>query len=620
MKLKRFRVKNFRSVIDSGLIKCEDVTTLVGINESGKTNILLALWKLNPIKNGEIDPSHDIPASKVSELRGKFDSTFFIYAVFELGESAESINKELGTTFSPTTELILGRNYRGNYSFCFGGKDNQKKLKDLLSLRRSVIRNGERRIICFTEEKVLSILMPYVPTFVYYSNYSNLESKIYLPHAIKMLKGEDISIINTKDDQIRTTRILFDYMRVSPEELYKMGRDPLDLARENRGSEEPSVGEIRQAELEKENRTLLLQDAGRRLTKEFNESWKQGKYTFHFYVDGDCFFIGVSDDKRPEEINLAQRSTGLQSFLSFYLIFLMETQKENKNSILLLDETGLTLHPIAQRDLASFFNVLAKNNQIIHTTHSPFIVDPERIDRCRVVYTDEAGGTAVSEDLRKGSTEKGRKSIYAVHAALGLTVSDMLFQGCKPVIVEGVSDQIYLSFIKRFLIREKNNPVQKDLIFVPVGGAKNVSSVASLLTSTNDVLPIVLLDSDKMGDDFRNKLESELYKENKKRILSIKTFTQIEQSEIEDLIPSELIAKSINSVLVIRSGNELKPDESKPILPQIEDYAAQNKVTFDSGSKVELAKTIGKEIENNPESVPDKYKKMWISLFKKMNG
>ena len=103
MKLKRFRVKNFRSVIDSGLIKCEDVTTLVGINESGKTNILLALWKLNPIKNGEIDSSHDIPASKVSELRGKFDSTFFIYAVFELGESAESINKELGTTFSPTT-------------------------------------------------------------------------------------------------------------------------------------------------------------------------------------------------------------------------------------------------------------------------------------------------------------------------------------------------------------------------------------------------------------------------------------------------------------------------------------------------------------------------------------
>ena len=46
MKLQRFKVANFRSVIDSGWITVDDVTTLVGINESGKSNILLALWKL----------------------------------------------------------------------------------------------------------------------------------------------------------------------------------------------------------------------------------------------------------------------------------------------------------------------------------------------------------------------------------------------------------------------------------------------------------------------------------------------------------------------------------------------------------------------------------------------
>ena len=61
MKLIRYKVTNFRSVKDSGWIECSDVTTLVGINEAGKSNLLLALWKLNPAKDGEIDPLHDLP-------------------------------------------------------------------------------------------------------------------------------------------------------------------------------------------------------------------------------------------------------------------------------------------------------------------------------------------------------------------------------------------------------------------------------------------------------------------------------------------------------------------------------------------------------------------------------
>lgn len=55
MKLVRYCVMNFRSVKNSGWIDCDDVTTLVGVNESGKSNLLLALWKLNPARGGEID-------------------------------------------------------------------------------------------------------------------------------------------------------------------------------------------------------------------------------------------------------------------------------------------------------------------------------------------------------------------------------------------------------------------------------------------------------------------------------------------------------------------------------------------------------------------------------------
>ena len=68
MKLLRYKVTNFRSVEDSDWIECDDVTTLVGINESGKTNLLLALWKLNPASNGKIDILHDLPVSKLNSL------------------------------------------------------------------------------------------------------------------------------------------------------------------------------------------------------------------------------------------------------------------------------------------------------------------------------------------------------------------------------------------------------------------------------------------------------------------------------------------------------------------------------------------------------------------------
>ena len=48
MKLKKYQVTEFRSVDDSGWIETDDVTALIGTNESGKTNTLLPLWKLNP--------------------------------------------------------------------------------------------------------------------------------------------------------------------------------------------------------------------------------------------------------------------------------------------------------------------------------------------------------------------------------------------------------------------------------------------------------------------------------------------------------------------------------------------------------------------------------------------
>ena len=69
MKLESFRVRNFRSVFDSGVITTEKLTAILGRNESGKTNLLLALKSLNPAEGfGKLNDIKDFPRNrKLSE-------------------------------------------------------------------------------------------------------------------------------------------------------------------------------------------------------------------------------------------------------------------------------------------------------------------------------------------------------------------------------------------------------------------------------------------------------------------------------------------------------------------------------------------------------------------------
>ena len=326
------------------------------------------------------------------------------------------------------------------------------------------------------------------------SNYGNLSSKIYLPNVIKWLNGQTVAGVEVNDDQVRTLRVLFDFVKLNPTEILELGKDPKMLAieRTRNSNSTPSAEEIKKAEDDKEERSILLQSASGDLTKKFRDWWKQGEYKFRFEADGDYFRIWVSDKIRTDEVGLELRSTGLQWFISFYLIFLVESQENHKNAILLLDEAGLTLHPLAQKDLSRFFDNLSTNNQIINTTHSPFIVDTTNIDRCRVVYMDDKGFTVASSDLRQGADALNEKSIYAVHAAMGLSVSDILLQGCQNIVVEGPSDQHYLNAIKSFLIREKLIAPKQEIVFVPSGGVKGVPGVVSILSSKADELPSLI--------------------------------------------------------------------------------------------------------------------------------
>ena len=69
----------------------------------------------------------------------------------------------------------------------------------------------------------------------------------------------------------------------------------------------------------------------------------------------------------------------------------------------------------------------------------------------RKVYVDATGTSTVTSDLREGDAGQ-RGAAYAVFAAVGLSVAESLLLGCDAVVVEGPSDQYYMTAIKNLLI------------------------------------------------------------------------------------------------------------------------------------------------------------------------
>lgn len=693
MQLIGYRVTNFRSVDDSGWINTDLVTSLIGVNESGKTNLQIPLWKLNPAQEGEIHPNSDYPKRIFGMIRENPEDFAFIAAKFAL--QAELSNKlaDLANVSSDVTaEVTVERYFDGEYAIDFhlfvkphvpdvtvtsvlaaaiteiqaitplkteeqghalvlqklstfqtsfgnGREPMMAKLRALIASVKALVPESppkssalyprvhglvdELHALLATETApspsavpgVKEAVLAALPKFVYYSNYGNLDSEIYLPHVVQNLNRSELGAKEAA--KARTLRVLFRFVRLEPAEILTLGQDHKDPSRQ------PTETEIAAIAEKKRERSILLQSAGTDLTTKFKQWWKQGNYRFRFEADGDHFRIWVSDDRRPEEIELESRSTGLQWFLSFYLVFLVESQGgAHQSAILLLDEPGLSLHPLAQRDLAEFFNGLATTNQIVFTTHSPFLVDADRLDRVRKVYVDEDGTTRASPDLRKSSAKNAQAgAAYAVYSALNLNVSESLLLGCQPVVVEGASDQHYLTAIKVLLISQRLIAPARELVFPPGGGTKTLRITASILTGRDDELPFTLLDGDAMGVRMIKELSTNLYSADIQKLLCTDTYVGFAGSEVEDLFPPEMVADAVDRHLRSADLPFAEMLKAGPIVPQIELWAKSQSVELEFGWKVEVAKRVKQSLlSKGIDAVGSSRIGMWTTMFEDFLG
>jgi energy-coupling factor transporter ATP-binding protein EcfA2 len=445
------------------------------------------------------------------------------------------------------------------------------------------------------EDQLCEIVEAQLPVFIYFENYGILDSAIWLPRFIEDLKNRP------NDPKVRTIRAMFRHVRLDPSQVAELGSGGAE--RERHSGNQPSEEAILADERLKDERAIKLNSASIDITKRFSEWWSQRRHKIRYHADGAYFRIWIADDRRPDvEIELEERSKGFQWFFSFYLVFLVESEDGHKDAILLLDEPGLDLHPTAQQELITFFENLAESNQLVYTTHSPFLIDGENIQRVRPVTEDSDGRSWVSI----GEWPKDRETIFPLQAAAGYAMVRGLFQHRRNVLVEGMSDLYYLHALSHQCRRANRVALPEEIYVTACGGTKLVGQFASLFMGQG-VRPLVLLDGDEAGKVRRDALLKDLYCGHMDAIMMLDDVLgrSGEQLEIEDILGEDIIIPALSSVL----GKPLKlnaADRDAGSLPaQIKAAARRKGIELPEGWKASVAIELVSEWAEKKTILPD---------------
>lgn len=116
MRMIKFRVENYRSIIDSGWVAVDDIAVVVGKNESGKSSLLKALWKFNPYHKSKYSLEREWPRGKRKERSlEKIVAT----VLFKFSEDELDQLRKIHPSCKDITEVEVKRNYKGTHSYNF---------------------------------------------------------------------------------------------------------------------------------------------------------------------------------------------------------------------------------------------------------------------------------------------------------------------------------------------------------------------------------------------------------------------------------------------------------------------------------------------------------------------
>lgn len=520
--------------------------------------------------DGQVGENETRPSTVLSEITAGWPKTTIV-----TGNKAEAILKWLGEMVAVVDE------------------DNARENERLAKLR-------ERVTISVDRDTAVAILHERLPVFVLFNNYFRVRPLIHLGHLAQRIASNAFD-----DDQYDYGNVcLLKLLGLDAAKLSEMGKTGVDA----RGQQNAQLDTIRD---DLDARQYQLNAASIRLTKDIRSAWKpkvdRGEAdTLRITSDGQYLKVVVVDDLGVE-VELDQRSEGFQWLVSFFVVFFAEAEDKHENAVLLLDEPGLHLHGLKQRDFRDTLSRLAEDNQTLYTTHSPFLVGPDELDRVRVVeMTNRNVGTKVHTSV----TSSDPAALLPLQEALGYDLAQSLFSQQRNFIVEGLTDYWYVGAISALFEEAGRDGLRKNVAVIPAGTASKVVYFATILHAHN-LKVAALLDSDGAGDAAAQQ-ETLVQSVGHKGILRTRDVLDgsVTKPEIEDLLRTTLVTVAKDEL-----GREL------PMVAEQEARSMASILKSEELSKYQLAKAFVRWCRNHSlDDLQEEEKAAWATLFAKVNG
>lgn len=635
--LKKAVVNKYKSYTSEQAVELEDdITTLVGKNESGKTAFLESLAKLNYFtkdKDFEFDAIQDYPRNELKKYQRAGEDIEPIICTFQLDQrTIDEINEDLGDGVLTTDTFKVASRYESGRLWYYINSNETKYLENLQnvldfddSVKERLIGIGTVKAVVETDpsgdsglssviDHINSILITegfdwgrnlvdayitkkYIstrlPRFWYFDEYHELPSRVNIDAVRHDRTTGDIT-----KKQLETAKALFELAMIDVKELASSTNF------------ESFIAELEATSNEITDTIFDYWSTNNNLSIEFkiDQVSRGNPHSPEKILD-----IRVKNSRHRITLPLKNRSKGFNWFFSFIVWFSKIQDEKDKNFILLLDEPGLNLHASAQADLMRFINDLSDNYQIVYSTHSPFMVESDALHRVRTVYDSEEG-SIISDAIQ----EKDPDTLFPLQAALGYDIAQNLFVSKKNLLVEGPADLNYLTFMSNLLENNGREGLRDDVTIVPVGGLDKVTSFISLLRGSKLKIACLLdsFNNSKGAQRLDGLIHSKIIKENHVRFFDEFAGKEYDKADIEDMFEKEEYLKVFGESFPEHAGIMVTDlDAKKPtILLQLK--ALRNGKDFNHFKPSQKLLMMGSQEGLFSEETLDRFESMFSEINK----
>lgn len=623
MKLNRIQIKNFRSIKDIEINFDPPCRVLVGINESGKSNILNALALLsddyNPVKKDDLREA--LPREKQIE---ESEVTFiFKFEKPESDKLVEVVSARIIAGVKNPDIVLFGKKKFSVKEFCATRNEG---------LYSADILEEKKKFNYWSFDEKYQLLENWKkPTSTCPADFQiELKGRKYQLSQCKLVRASDIENIPdgyledasikefeelvgnaiteiTKENLPKALSWEYDEENILPGfvKITEFADNPdtcvplrnmFTLA----GIKDIKGGLEEKSKLSNNQFQNYLKNIAKKTTSHFRSVWKEYKnIEFSLRLDGDKIIPGITEENT---YNLARRSDGFKRFTTFLLMISVNVKMDSlRNTLLLVDEADASLHPTGARYLRDELIRISKKNYVVYSTHSIFMIDSGDISRHYIVKKkDEITNIEQAQTSNIADEE-------VLYNALGHSVFAILKE--KNIIFEGWNDK------RLFQIALENASAEIKKKYKNVGicharGAKSMRAITPMIELAKRKC-LIVSDSDSPAKEQKKLYEQEKGFGEWKHYQNIDS--SIEAITGEDFLKNDFVVKQINVALSnanMPSFNQSNLPDKKGKIAAIKKWLIDNNMNKDQVNDAikQIKDTIFENLKR--QNIEDDYTKL----------